>query len=57
MAGHVGQFFFLVDVNHDVAPDGLAQAGAVYFAGLENNVAIGEERDPPPLPAMGEHVK
>ncbi len=46
---HVVEHFFLVDVDEDVAFDGFVDAGALDFAGLENDIAIGEDDGGAPL--------
>ena len=39
-AGYVGQFVFLVDIDHHTAIHSLEQPGAIHFARLENDIAI-----------------
>ena len=54
---HVVEFLFLVDVDERVAVHGFEQAGALDFARLEDDVAVGEDDDRPPLLDVFEGVE
>jgi hypothetical protein len=41
----IRELIFFVHIDEDVAGDGIEEAGAFYFAGLENDIAIGEQGD------------
>lgn len=46
---NIGEFFFLVQIDQDLASHRFKQSGAINFARLEDDVAIAEDGRRPPL--------
>ena len=53
----VVELLFLVDIDQDVALDGLEKAGPLDLSRLKDNIAIRQNHDCPYLSARVDHIK